>query len=144
MAIKDLQARQGQVDLIADVVEKAEPREFEKFGKKGKVCNAKIKDETGEMTLTLWNEQTETVKVGDKVHVINGWVSEWQGEKQLSTGKFGQLEVVEKGTAVPAPSKAPEKNASAMPKQPERKEVNYEDIEKETDDEVYKDEEEVY
>ena len=97
MAIKDLQARQGQVDLIAEVIEKGDIREFEKFGKKGRVCNAKIKDATGEMTLTLWNEQIDNVKVGNKIHIINGWVSEWQGEKQLSTGKFGQLEIIEEG-----------------------------------------------
>jgi len=97
MAIKDLQARQGQVDLIAEVVEKGDVRTFEKFGKTGSVCNAKIKDATGEMALTLWNEQIEQVKVGNKVHIINGWVGEWQGEKQLSTGKFGQLEVVGEG-----------------------------------------------
>ena len=97
MAIKDLQARQGQVDLIAEVIEKGDVREFEKFGKKGRVCNAKIKDATGEMTLTLWNEQIDQVNAGAKVHIINGWVSEWQGEKQLSTGKFGQLEIVGEG-----------------------------------------------
>jgi len=97
MAIKDLQARQGQVDLIAEVTEKGDIREFDKFGKKGRVCNAKIKDDTGDVKLTLWNEQIDQIKVGDKVHIINGWVAEWQGEKQLSTGKFGQLEVVGEG-----------------------------------------------
>ena len=97
MAIKDLQARQGQVDLIAEVTEKGDIREFEKFGKKGRVCNAQIKDATGTVKLTLWNEQIDQVKVGDKVHIINGWVAEWQGENQLSTGKFGQLEVVGDG-----------------------------------------------
>ncbi len=98
MAIKDLQARQGQVDLIAEITEKGDIREFEKFGKQGRVCNAKIKDATGEMSLTLWNEQIDQVKVGNKIHIINGWVSEWQGEKQLSTGKFGQLEIVGEGS----------------------------------------------
>ncbi len=97
MAIKDLQARQGQVDLIAEVTEKGDVREFQKFGKTGRVCNAKIKDATGEMSLTLWNEQIDQVKVGNKIHIINGWVSEWQGEKQLTTGKFGQLEIVGEG-----------------------------------------------
>lgn len=94
MAVKDLEARQGNVDLVLEIVEKAEPREFEKFGKTGKVCNCKGKDETGTVTMTLWNEDVDKVKVGDKVHITNGWVGEWQGELQLSTGKFGKLEVV--------------------------------------------------
>jgi len=96
MAIKDLQAKQGQVDLIAEIIEKGDVREFNKFGKAGRVCNSVIKDETGKITLTLWNEQIDKVNVGDKVHVINGYVSEWQGEKQISTGRFGQLEVIGK------------------------------------------------
>ncbi len=97
MAIKDLQARQGQVDVIVEITEKGDVREFQKFGKTGRVCTAKIKDATGEMLLSLWNEQIDKVKVGDKIHIINGYVSEWQGEKQLTTGKFGQLEIVGKG-----------------------------------------------
>lgn len=95
MAIKDLEARQGNVDLIMEIVEKSEPREFEKFGNTGRVCNCKGKDETGTITMTLWNDDIDKVTVGNKVHITNGWVSEWQGELQLSTGKFGKLEVVD-------------------------------------------------
>ena len=94
MAVKDLEARQGNVDLVLEIVEKSEPREFEKFGKTGRVCNCKGKDETGTITMPLWNADVDPVNVGNKVHITNGWVSEWQGELQLSTGKFGKLEVV--------------------------------------------------
>ncbi|MBI2139991.1 hypothetical protein HYU14_03640 [Candidatus Woesearchaeota archaeon] len=117
MTIKDLQPRQGKVELTAEVISKAEPREFDKFGKKGKVCNAKIRDDTGEITLTLWNEQADQVNVGDIVKIGNGWVSEWQGEMQLSTGKFGNLSIVGKGTgkadAAGASSQAPAGNIPA-------------------------------
>jgi replication factor A1 len=95
MAIKDLQIRQGKVDLVLDITDKEQPREFNKFGKTGKVCNATAKDETGTIKLTLWNEDVDKVSIGDKVHIINGYVNEWQGEPQLTTGKFGQLEIVE-------------------------------------------------
>ena len=44
--------------------------------------------------LTLWNEQIEKVKIGNKIAITNGYVGEWQGEKQLTTGKFGTLEVI--------------------------------------------------
>ena len=46
--------------------------------------------------MSLWNEQIDQIKVGDKLFIKNGYVSEWQGEMQLGTGKFGSLEVVEK------------------------------------------------
>ena len=109
MAIKDLEARQGNVDLVLEIVEKAEPREFEKFGNTGKVCNCKGKDETGTITMTLWNEDIDKVSVGNKVHITNGWVSEWQGELQLSTGKFGKLEVVGSDSAETVDEAAVEK-----------------------------------
>lgn len=95
MEIKDLQAGQGKIDMVVEVVSVEEPRTFEKFGKSGKVANAKVKDASGEITMTLWNEQTDTIKPGMKVHVINGYVSEFKGEKQLGAGKFGKLEVVQ-------------------------------------------------
>jgi len=94
MQIKDLQPKTGKVDIELEVVEKDEPREFTKFGSVGKVCNAKVKDETGEIKLTLWNEQVDQINVGDKIKITNGYVSEYQGEMQLSTGKFGKLEKI--------------------------------------------------
>jgi replication factor A1 len=96
MQIKDLQARQGDVELTAKVVDKANPREFDKFGKKGRVCNAKLKDDTGSVSLTLWNEEIDLVDVGDTVKITKGYVGEWQGELQLSAGKFGKIEIIEK------------------------------------------------
>lgn len=93
--IKDLQAKQGNVEVVAKIVEKGEVREFQKFGKAGRVCNAKIKDDSGSITLTLWNEQVDLVHIGDKVKISNGYVSEWQGELQLGTGRFGKLEIVD-------------------------------------------------
>ncbi len=95
MKISELKPKQGSVELTAEVAEVGEARTFNKFGKEGKVANAIIKDETGQMTLSLWNEQIEKVKAGDKVTIKNGYVSEWQGEMQLTTGKFGTLEVLQ-------------------------------------------------
>ena len=96
MDIKDLKPKQGSVEITAEVTDKGEVREFNKFGKEGRVCNAKIKDASGEVALTLWNEQIDQVNVGDTVHITNGYVNEWQGDSQLTTGKFGTLEVVGK------------------------------------------------
>ena len=115
MAIKDLKIREGNVDLVAEVIDKAEVREFQKFGKPGRVCNAKIKDDSGEVTMTLWNEDIDKVKVGDKIHIKNGWVGEWQGDPQVSTGRNGTLEVVgsSEGTSeAPAEEAAPEEPAA--------------------------------
>lgn len=97
MNVKDLKARQGSVDIVLSIVEKEEPRTFSKFGKDGSVCNATGKDDLGDkVKLTLWNEQIDQVNSGDKVHITDGWVGEWQGDLQLSTGRNGKIEVVGK------------------------------------------------
>lgn len=94
MEIKDLQAKQGKVDITVEIASKEEPKEFQKFGMNGKLCNCMAKDDSGEIKLTLWNDQVDQVNVGDKVQITNGYVSEYKGELQLSTGKFGKIEVV--------------------------------------------------
>ena len=126
MAIKDLQVRQGNVDLIVDIVDVGEPREFEKFGRSGRVATAVAKDETGDIKLTLWNEQIDRVKAGDKVHITNGFVSEWQGEKQLTTGKMGKLEVVSE-------SKEAKEEMTEPPNEEEDRKI-YEEAEKNLED----------
>ena len=99
MELKDVKANQGNIEVVVTIVQKDSPRAFEKFGKTGKVCNATVKDQSGEVKMTLWNDDVDKVKVGDKVKIVNGWCSEYKGEKQLSTGKFGKIEVVEAGVA---------------------------------------------
>ena len=94
MEIKDIKANSGNIEVVADIIAKDQPRTFEKFGKSGSVCNAKIKDDSGEIKLTLWNDDIAKVNVGDKISLQNGWCSEYKEEKQLSTGKFGKIEVV--------------------------------------------------
>jgi len=93
--INEIQPRQGKIDVEeASIIEKDKPREFEKFGKTGRVCNAVLKDNSGEIKLTLWNDEVDLVDVGDKVKITNGYCGEYQGEKQLTAGKFGKLEVI--------------------------------------------------
>ncbi|MAF35679.1 DNA-binding protein [archaeon] len=96
MKIKELQARQGKIDIEVEVVKIDEPREFEKFGNKGRVATATVKDDSGEIKLTLWNDEIDTAKVGDSLKITNGYVSEYQSELQLTAGRFGKLEVVKK------------------------------------------------
>ncbi|MBL7100581.1 MAG: DNA-binding protein [Nanoarchaeota archaeon] len=93
MQIKDLQPKQGKIDIDVEVKDIGDVREFQKFGKIGRVANAIVSDDTGTIKLTLWNEDIDKIRAGDKLKITNGFVSEFQGEKQLSAGRFGKLEV---------------------------------------------------
>lgn len=94
MKIKDLQPRMGKVEITVEVVSVGEAREFNKFGSLGRVATAQVKDETGEIKMSLWNDEIEKVKPGSKVKITNGYVNEFQGEMQLSAGKFGKMEII--------------------------------------------------
>lgn len=96
MQIKDLQPGQGNIDIVAEVIEKSDARAFDKFGQSGKVATATLKDATGTIKISLWNEQTDMVNMGDTIHISNGYVKEYKGEKQLTTGRMGKIEVMKK------------------------------------------------
>ena len=99
MEIKDCKPNTGSIELTAQVLSKEEPRSFEKFGKSGTVCNARIKDQSGEIKLTLWNDDAARINVGDTITLQDCWCSEYRQEKQLSTGRAGKIEVVSSGSA---------------------------------------------
>lgn len=83
-----------RIELI--IVEKEEARGFiDRFGVKGKVCNTVARDDAGaRIGLTLWNDDIDKVDISDKIRITNGWVKEWNGNLEISAGKFGRLEVL--------------------------------------------------
>ena len=92
MTISELNPGQGNVDVEGTIIEIGEPRTFNKFGRELKVANAILQDDSGTIKLSLWNDDAEKYKEGDKIKITNGYVNEFQGEKQLTSGKFGQIE----------------------------------------------------
>ena len=96
MNIVDLQSKQGKVEVEGELVELSETRDVNLASGPGKVRNGKLRDSTGEIKMSFWNEQADQVSQGDKIKISNGYVSEYKGELQLSTGKFGSLEILEK------------------------------------------------
>ena len=96
MKISDLKPSASVDNIEVTIIEKSEPREFtSRYGASGRVCDAKCQDDTGEVKLTLWNDEIEKVNVDNKIRVTNGYVKEWNGELQLTAGKYGKMEVIE-------------------------------------------------
>ena len=137
MQVKDLKPKQGNVDITVDVVDVGDPREFQKFGKVGKVATAIAKDETGDIKMSLWNDDVDKVKAGDKVKLTNGYVNEWQGEMQLTTGSMGKLEVVGKADATSSDESSSNIKTNIPTEESEDDfNVKEEDIENSEDDEI--------
>ena len=96
MKINELRDGSRKVDIEANVIQKSETREVRSkyTNETFRVADATIEDETGTITLTLWNEQTEQVNVGDRVRIENGYIKSFRGELQLNSGKYGTLTVL--------------------------------------------------
>lgn len=82
------------VNIEAVLARKGESRTVNtKSGGQINVCDAYLKDDAGEIKLTLWGDDIEKVKVDDRVKITNGYISEFRGEVSLTKGKFGKMDV---------------------------------------------------
>ena len=96
MKVSELRPRAAVPEIELEIVSKGEPRKFATEKGSGIVCSCAGKDKTGEVSLSLWNDQIEQVNEGDKIKITSGWCSEFRGQLQVSTGKMGNLEVIGK------------------------------------------------
>lgn len=88
MKISELKPGTGNATIeLAEVTAIEEPRDvLTRFGKKTRVANATIKDESGEITLSLWGDDINRIAIGDKIKIENGWVSEFRGSRRYPQG----------------------------------------------------------
>ena len=95
--ISDL--RPSRVATIEATVSELQPaREIEtRGGRKTKVRNGRLKDQTGEISFILWGSEVDLVEQGDRVRIVEGWVKDYQGRPQLSLGRTGKLEKLATG-----------------------------------------------
>jgi replication factor A1 len=92
MKISDLRGEQSRVDVEGEVIEKGEVRTVNlRAGGTSTVADATIKDDSGTIKLSLWGEQINSVDVGDKVKIENGYTKSFRGEIQLNIGRYGKL-----------------------------------------------------
>ena len=96
LKINELRDGMRKVDIEANVIEKSDAREVRSrwTNETYRVADATIEDETGTITLTLWNEQVEQVNVGDRVKIENGYIKSFRDVLQLNSGKYGTLTVL--------------------------------------------------
>lgn len=81
----------SNLTLLGKIISKADKRSVRtKYGKSF-VCEAVIRDETGQAELTLWGDQIGKVKEGDEVEVVGAYVTEWQGEIKINVPKKGEI-----------------------------------------------------
>ena len=93
--INEIKDGDNEINVEGEITEKTYAREVRsKYGQILMVADATLKDETGKITLTLWNEQVKQVMVGNKIKIENGYAKSFRNILQLSTGKYGKLTVI--------------------------------------------------
>lgn len=80
----------GTVDAIFPV------KEFDKSGKKGKLKSFILNDTTGEVRVTLWNDQVDKYDLtkGSEVVLSNILVSKYNEKKQVTLGFNGTMQIL--------------------------------------------------
>ena len=97
--VQELRHGMRKVNLEAEVLEITAPSlVYTHYGNSATVTNAWIADETGKVKLCLWNEQANSVNVGDTIQIKNATVSTFKGERQLRLGKKGTISVLQSPT----------------------------------------------
>jgi len=51
----------------------------------------KVEDETGSITLVLWDDKIVPLKAGDLLQIENGFVTSFKGDWRINVGKYGEI-----------------------------------------------------
>jgi len=96
MKIGEIRDGDRRVDVTAEVIEKSDTREVKsRYNNESySVADAVLEDETGTIKFTLWNEDINRIRVGDRVRIENGYTKSFRGAVQLNSGKYGTLTVL--------------------------------------------------
>lgn len=94
MKIAEIKAGMSNVSIKAKVIDKSETRTVRtRYGRRN-VADALLEDDSGQIKLTLWQDQINKVKVGDKLSISGAFVTTFKEELQLNIPRSGKLEVI--------------------------------------------------
>jgi replication factor A1 len=55
------------------------------------VQELKVEDESGSITLVLWDDKIVPLKAGDLLQIKNGYVTSFKGDWKINIGKYGEM-----------------------------------------------------
>ena len=55
------------------------------------VQELKVEDESGSITLVLWDDKIIPLKAGDLLQIENGFVTSFKGDWRINVGKYGEM-----------------------------------------------------
>lgn len=95
MKISDLKPGMSRVAIDVEVVDVSEPQNVVSRGIDREILELKVKDETGTMTLVLWdNKIISDLKAGDILQIKNGFVTSYRGDRRINVGKYAEIKKI--------------------------------------------------
>ena len=97
MKVGELKPNLNGVDVKVKVVSVSEPREVtsRRDGKVHTLQEVKVADESGAVTLTLWNADVGTLREGEVVEIRNAYTTVVRGSLRLNVGRRTTIEHVD-------------------------------------------------
>jgi len=93
--VEELDAEAGEVKITGKIKELPTPRAVStRYGQK-RIVTAVFGDDTGEIDLTLWEEEIDAVEEDAEVRIEDAYVREWADTIQLNISKEGNVQTVE-------------------------------------------------
>lgn len=94
MKINEIKRGMSNIALQAKIVDISQPRQVQtKFGVRS-VADATLEDESGQITLSLWENNISSVRVGDMINLSGAYTTEFRDKLQLNIPRMGKLEIV--------------------------------------------------
>lgn len=94
MKISEIKRGSSDISIQAKVIDISDPRDVQtKYGKRS-VADATLEDDSGQISLTLWEEKIAAIKVGDIVSLTGAYVTEFRDKIQLNIPRTGKMEIV--------------------------------------------------
>jgi len=96
LQIKNILAGMRSVETVGKIIRLFELREFKTEQRSGKVASLIIADETDSIRIVMWGDQAEKInkmKEGDILKILNGYVRENQGRKEVHLNDRASLAV---------------------------------------------------
>lgn len=94
--VRGLEQGIGGVDIRVRVVSKEPQRKVKtKDGVEHIVVDARVGDRTGAVVMSLWDDLTDEVEVGDMIDIQNGYVTRFKGRLRLNLSRYGHVRKIE-------------------------------------------------
>lgn len=94
MKINEIKRGMSNISVHGKIIDISSARDVQtKYGRRS-VADALIEDETGQISLSLWEDQINKVAVGDTVDIKGAFATEFRNKLQLSIPRSGKIEVI--------------------------------------------------